>query len=71
MPGARAEEFRRLATKPGFQQIRQIGSHNDGGMPMEELSPSQGMVAAISVHPCFLRILRQIGIDQKQFETLR
>jgi predicted RNA binding protein YcfA (HicA-like mRNA interferase family) len=71
MPSARAEEFRRAAAKLGFIKARQAGSH-------ERWQHPDGRATTIPVHgsrelgpPIFHRILRQLGIDEKQFQRLR
>ncbi|MEO8025410.1 MAG: type II toxin-antitoxin system HicA family toxin [Bryobacteraceae bacterium] len=71
MPSARAAEFRRVAAKLGFQRARQTGSH-------ERWKHRDGRATTIPVHggreigpPLFDRILRQLGIDEQQFDQLR
>jgi predicted RNA binding protein YcfA (HicA-like mRNA interferase family) len=71
MPSARADEFRRVAGKLGFQQTRQVGSH-------ERWRHADGRAVTIPRHgggdigpPLFYRMLKQPGIDQRQFEKLR
>ena len=67
MPSARAEEFRRAATKPGFQRTRQKGSH-------ERWKHPDGRSTTIPIHgsqelgaPLYYRILQQLGIDEQTF----
>jgi len=71
MPSARAEEFRRVAAKPGFRKVRQTGSH-------ERWLHADGRATTIPVHggqeigpPLFHRILSQLGIDSDAFARLR
>lgn len=71
MPSARAEEFRRAATKLGFVKARQTGSH-------ERWRHQDGRSTTIPVHggreigpPLFYRILNQLGIEEKEFDQLR
>ncbi len=71
MPSARAQEFRRAASRLGFQRARQTGSH-------ERWKHPDGRAATIPIHggrqigpPLFYRILDQLGIDEKEFEQLR
>ncbi|HYZ82774.1 MAG TPA: type II toxin-antitoxin system HicA family toxin [Bryobacteraceae bacterium] len=71
MPSARADEFRRAATKLGFVKSRQTGSH-------ERWLHPDGRAATIPIHggqeigpPLFHRILRQLGIDEATFSKLR
>jgi predicted RNA binding protein YcfA (HicA-like mRNA interferase family) len=71
MPSARAEEFRRAAAKLGFVKARQTGSH-------ERWRHQDGRATTIPIHggreigpPLFYRILNQLGIDQKEFDSLR
>jgi predicted RNA binding protein YcfA (HicA-like mRNA interferase family) len=71
MPSARAEEFRRAATKLGFSKARQTGSHERWRHP-------DGRATTIPVHggreigpPLFHKILNQLGINEKQFNQLR
>jgi predicted RNA binding protein YcfA (HicA-like mRNA interferase family) len=71
MPSARAQEFRRAATKLGFRLSRQTGSH-------ERWQHPDGRATTIPVHggeeigpPLFHRILRQLGIDMETFARLR
>lgn len=71
MPSALAEEFRRVAAKPGFRQTRQTGSH-------ERWQHPDGRATTIPVHggmeigpPLFHRILRQLGIAPDTFARLR
>jgi len=71
MPSARAEELRRVASKLGFWRARQAGSH-------ERWKHPDGRAVTIPIHggreigpPLFHRILKQLGIDEKEFERLR
>ena len=71
MPSARADEFRSAAAKLGFVKARQTGSHERWRHP-------DGRAATIPIHggrqigqPLFYRILKQLGIDEKQFEKIR
>ena len=71
MPSARADEFRRAATKLGFLKARQTGSHERWRHP-------DGRATTIPIHggreigpPLFNRILAQLGIDRKMFDRLR
>jgi len=71
MPSARAEEFRRVAKKLGFERGRQTGSH-------ERWRHTDGRATTIPIHgareigpPLFYRILQQLGIDEKRFQELR
>jgi len=71
MPSARAEEFRRAATRLGFQKARKTGSH-------ERWRHADGRVITIPIHggrqigpPLFYRILSQLGIDEQEFNQLR
>ena len=71
MPSARADEFRRVANKLGFQRVRQVGSH-------ERWKHQDGRATTIPIHrgreigpPLFYRILEQLGIDEQRFEQMR
>jgi predicted RNA binding protein YcfA (HicA-like mRNA interferase family) len=71
MPSARAEEFRRAATKLGFQRTRQRGSH-------ERWIHQDGRSATIPIHggreiggSLFYRIIKQLGVSLEAFDTLR
>ncbi len=71
MPNARADEFRRAASKLGFLKARQTGSH-------ERWRHQDGRATTIPIHgyreigpPLFYRILSQLGIDEKAFDRLR
>ena len=71
MPNARADEFRRAATKLGFLKARQTGSH-------ERWRHQDGRATTIPIHggrqigpPLFYRILNQLGIDKTEFDQLR
>jgi predicted RNA binding protein YcfA (HicA-like mRNA interferase family) len=71
MPSARAGEFQRAAAKLGFRKARQTGSH-------ERWIHADGRATMIPLHgghqigpPLFYRILKQLGITEKEFEQLR
>jgi predicted RNA binding protein YcfA (HicA-like mRNA interferase family) len=71
MPSARAEEFRRAATRLGFRKVRQTGAH-------ERWIHEDGRGATIPTHggreigpPLFYRILDQLGVTAADFERLR
>lgn len=71
MPSARAEDFRHVATKPGFRKTRQTGSH-------ERWQHPDGRATTIPVRggqeigpPLFHRILSQLGVDAATFARLR
>ncbi len=71
MPSARANEFRRVATRLGFLPIRQTGSH-------ERWKHPDGRAATIPIHrgqeigpPLYYKILNQLGIDQVRFDKLK
>lgn len=71
MPSARAEEFRRVAIKMGFQKIRQTGSH-------ERWIHPDGRAVTIPIHggreigpPLYDKILAQLGVDRKTFRPLK
>jgi predicted RNA binding protein YcfA (HicA-like mRNA interferase family) len=71
MPSARADEFRRVASKLGFLLARQSGSH-------ERWKHDDGRATTIPVHggreigpPLFYLILGQLGISKKRFDELR
>ena len=71
MPSARAEEFRRAASRLGFRQARQTGSH-------ERWIHEDGRATTIPIHggreigPLLChKILRQMGIGEQEFEQLR
>lgn len=64
MPGARAAEFRRAATRLGFLKVRQTGSH-------ERWLHPDGRAVTIPVHggreigpPLYSKILAQLGIGE-------
>jgi len=70
MPSAGAEEFRRAATRLGFQRQRQTGSH-------ERWTHADGRAVTIPVHgaqeigpPLYHKILRQLGITPRDFQNL-
>lgn len=71
MPSARAEEFRRVATKLGFRKTRQTGGH-------ERWQHPDGRATTIPMHggqeigpPLIHRIISQLGIDAETFARLR
>jgi len=71
MPGARAEGFRRVATRLGFQRRRQTGSH-------ERWTHEDKRAVTIPIHggreigpPLYHRILRQLGVSREQFLELQ
>ena len=71
MPSARADEFRRVARKLGFQRARQVGSH-------ERWKHEDGRSTTIPAHggreigpPLFYKILEQLGIEENRFNQLR
>ena len=70
MPSARADDFRRVATRLGFRRARQTGSH-------ERWKHEDGRATTIPIHggrqigpPLFYRILEQLGIDENTFESV-
>ena len=71
MPSARADEFRRAASKLGFEMARTAGSH-------ERWIHPDGRATTIPIHgghqigpPLFHRILKQLGVTPAQFDRLR
>lgn len=71
MPSARAEEFRRVAARLGFERRRQTGSH-------ERWTHSDGRAVTIPIHggkeigaPLFQKILRQLGVSLEEFRSMR
>jgi len=71
MPSGRADEFRRVAAKLGFLKARQTGSH-------ERWIHEDGRATTIPIHggrdigpPLFYRILKQLGVNEKEFDQLR
>ena len=71
MPSARAEEFRRAATRLGFERSRQSGSHERWRHP-------DGRTVTIPLHggdeigpPLFYKILSQLGISLDEFRKLK
>ena len=71
MPSARADEFRRVAAKLGFEKARKTGSH-------ERWIHKDGRATTIPIHggqqigpPLFNQILKQLGITISQFDSLR
>jgi predicted RNA binding protein YcfA (HicA-like mRNA interferase family) len=70
MPSGRAEEFRRVAARLGFEFRRKAGSH-------ERWIHSDGLSVTIPFHggkeigpPLFHRILDQIGISAEELGNL-
>jgi predicted RNA binding protein YcfA (HicA-like mRNA interferase family) len=71
MPSGRAEEFRRVAVRLGFERQRQTGSHERWVHP-------DGRGVTIPNHggreigpPLFYRILEQLGISADEFRRLK
>ncbi|MBV9746477.1 MAG: type II toxin-antitoxin system HicA family toxin [Acidobacteriia bacterium] len=71
MPSARGEEFRRAATRLGFERSRQSGSH-------ERWIHPDGRTVTIPLHggdeigpPLFYKILSQLGISLDEFRKLK
>jgi predicted RNA binding protein YcfA (HicA-like mRNA interferase family) len=71
MPSGRAEEFRRVAGRLGFELQRQTGSH-------ERWTHPDGRTVTIPVHggkevgpPLFFRILSRLGISVEDFHRLK
>ena len=71
MPSGRAEDFRRVAMRLGFERKRQTGSH-------ERWLHTDGRAVTIPIHggreigpPSFYRILAQLGIDAEAFGKLK
>jgi predicted RNA binding protein YcfA (HicA-like mRNA interferase family) len=71
MPSARAEEFRRVASKLGFRRVRQKGGH-------ERWVHEDGRAVTIPIHggreigaPLYFRLLNQLGLDEARFNQLR
>ena len=71
MPSAHSGEFQRAANKLGFRKARQTGSH-------ERWIHADGRATTIPIHggnqigpPLFYRILKQLGVTEKEFEQLR
>lgn len=70
MPSGRAEEFRRVAARLGFERQRQAGSH-------ERWTHLDGRAVTIPIHggreigpPLYYKILRQLGITVEEFRRL-
>ncbi|HUS07215.1 MAG TPA: type II toxin-antitoxin system HicA family toxin [Bryobacteraceae bacterium] len=70
MPSARAEEFRRVASRLGFHKLRHTGSHERWAHP-------DGRAVTIPIHggreigpPLYAKILKQLGIDVQEFRRL-
>ena len=71
MPSARAEDFRRVAAKPGFRRIRQSGSH-------ERWAHADCRAVTVPIHggreigpPLFNKIVAQLGISLEEFRRLQ
>jgi predicted RNA binding protein YcfA (HicA-like mRNA interferase family) len=71
MPSARADEFRRVATRLGFGKVRQTGSH-------ERWTHPDGRAVTIPLHggreigpPLYNKILEQLGISSEEFRPLK
>ena len=67
MPSARAEDFRRVAARLGFERSRQSSSH-------EQWIHPDGRLVTIPIHggreigpPLFHTILKQLGISAEDF----
>jgi predicted RNA binding protein YcfA (HicA-like mRNA interferase family) len=70
MPSARADEFRRVAARLGFERRRQTGSH-------ERWQHPDGRALTIPIHggseigpPLYNKILAQLGISAEEFRRL-
>jgi len=70
MPSARAEEFRCVAARLGFERRRHTGSH-------ERIHPD-GRSVSIPIHggreigpPLFYKILEQLGISVDEFRETK
>jgi predicted RNA binding protein YcfA (HicA-like mRNA interferase family) len=71
MPSARADEFRRVASRLGFDRRRQTGSHERWHHP-------DGRAVTIPIHggreigpPLYNKILAQLGISSEEFRRLK
>lgn len=71
MPSATARDFQRVASRLGFSQTRQTGSHQRWNHP-------DGRAVTIPLHsgheigpPLFFKILRQLGLALEDFQKLR
>jgi predicted RNA binding protein YcfA (HicA-like mRNA interferase family) len=71
IPSARAEEFRRVAARLGFQRLRQTGGH-------ERWAHQDGRAVTIPIHggreigtPLYNRILQQLGVSSEEFRNLK
>lgn len=71
MPSARAEEFRRVATRLGFKRLRQVGSH-------ERWIHPDGRTVTVPIHggqeigpPLFQLDLKQLGISADEFRRMK
>ncbi len=70
MPSATAREFQAVAARLGFRKTRTTGSH-------ERWKHPDGRAVTIPIHggreigpPLFFKILRQLGVDLKDFEQV-
>ncbi|MGH9611437.1 MAG: type II toxin-antitoxin system HicA family toxin [Bryobacteraceae bacterium] len=71
MPSARADDFRRVAARMGFEKSRQRGSHERWNHP-------DGRAVTIPSHggseigpPLYNKILAQLGITSEEFRRLK
>ena len=71
MPSGTARDFQNVARKMGFVRTRQTGSHERWHHP-------DGRAVTIPLHggreigpPLFYKILRQLGVNESEFRTLR
>ncbi|HEX5482600.1 MAG TPA: type II toxin-antitoxin system HicA family toxin [Terriglobia bacterium] len=71
MPSASARDFQTIARRLGFIRRRQTGSHERWNHP-------DGRAMTIPLHggreigpPLFFKLLRQLGVNQEQFQKLR
>jgi len=71
MPSARADEFRRVAARLGFERRRQTGSH-------ERWQHPDGRAVTIPIHggweigpPLYNKVLAQLGISSEEFRRLK
>lgn len=71
MPSARAEQFRRVAARLGFELRRKTGSH-------ERWIHHDGRAVTIPIHgageigpPLFYSILAQLGVSADEFRKLQ
>lgn len=70
MPSARADDFRRVAARLGFEKSRQTGSH-------ERWNHRDGRAVTLPIHggreigsPLYNKILDQLGISCEEFRRL-